>query len=307
MSRARRVSWAWNSPTARICPATPLPCRAAGARSSTSPAIAAPSRNGMPISSLSCRPRCRRISPSPDRQRAACCFRSACRRRVEGGNRWQGHRGSQVPRRGLRHFAPVVGEGEPRQGLHRLPERCDRQGPAACRARRLPRHRARQALHDDRHGDGPGQTWQRQRHRHPGGGDGALHRAGRHHTFRPFYTPVSFGALAGPFSGHHFQPVRKTPLHDWAEEQGAVFVETGLWMRSSWFPREGEDWLAAASREVIATRNGVGLCDVSTLGKIDVQGKDAAPSSTGSTANLLDTRRGQGALWPDAARGRHRL
>jgi sarcosine oxidase subunit alpha len=94
-------------------------------------------------------------------------------------------------------------------------------------------------------------------------------------TFRPFYTPVSFGAFAGPFTGHHFQPVRKTPLHDWAEELGAVFVETGLWMRSSWFPREGEDWLAAASREVLATRNGVGLCDVSTLGKIDVQGRDA--------------------------------
>ena len=58
-------------------------------------------------------------------------------------------------------------------------------------------------------------------------------------TFRPFYTPVSFGALAGPFTGHHFQPVRKTPLHDWADELGAVFVETGLWMRSSWFPRGG--------------------------------------------------------------------
>ncbi|MFM8747422.1 MAG: sarcosine oxidase subunit alpha family protein, partial [Aestuariivirga sp.] len=94
-------------------------------------------------------------------------------------------------------------------------------------------------------------------------------------TFRPFYTPVSFGAFAGPFTGHHFQPVRKTPLHDWAEELGAVFVETGLWMRSSWFPRAGEDWLASASREVLATRKGVGLCDVSTLGKIDVQGKDA--------------------------------
>ena len=94
-------------------------------------------------------------------------------------------------------------------------------------------------------------------------------------TFRPFYTPVSFGAFAGPFTGHHFQPVRKTPLHDWAEEQGAVFVETGLWMRSSWFPREGEDWLASASREVLDTRGAVGLCDVSTLGKIDVQGKDA--------------------------------
>ncbi len=95
-------------------------------------------------------------------------------------------------------------------------------------------------------------------------------------TFRPYYTPVSFGAIAGPFVGPHFQPLRKTPLHDWAHELGAVFVETGLWMRSSWFPRDGEDWLAAASREVMATRQGVGLCDVSTLGKIDVQGADAA-------------------------------
>jgi sarcosine oxidase subunit alpha len=94
-------------------------------------------------------------------------------------------------------------------------------------------------------------------------------------TFRPYYTPVAFGALAGPFVGHHFQPVRKTPLHDWADELGAVFVETGLWMRSSWFPRDGEDWLASASREVLAARSSVALCDVSTLGKIDVQGKDA--------------------------------
>lgn len=94
-------------------------------------------------------------------------------------------------------------------------------------------------------------------------------------TFRPFYTPVSFGALAGHSKGQHFQPVRKTPLHEWAQEQGAVFVETGLWMRSSWFPRDGEDWLAAASREVLSARSGVGLCDVSTLGKIDIQGKDA--------------------------------
>ena len=95
-------------------------------------------------------------------------------------------------------------------------------------------------------------------------------------TFRPYYTPVSFGALAGPFTGHHFQPVRKTPLHQWAEENGAVFVETGLWMRSSWFPRPGEgDWLASVNREVRAVRNSVGLCDVSTLGKIDVQGPDA--------------------------------
>ncbi len=96
-------------------------------------------------------------------------------------------------------------------------------------------------------------------------------------TYRPYYIPVSFGAFAGPFKGLHFQPVRKTPLHEWAQEQGAVFVETGLWMRSSWFPRPGEtDWLETVVREVKATRGSAGLCDVSTLGKIDVQGPDAA-------------------------------
>jgi heterotetrameric sarcosine oxidase alpha subunit len=96
-------------------------------------------------------------------------------------------------------------------------------------------------------------------------------------TFRPFYTPVPFAAFVGPFTGHHFMPVRKTPLHDWAEEQGAVFVETGLWLRSSWFPLPDEEgWLDPVIREVKAARERVGLCDVSTLGKIDVQGPDAA-------------------------------
>ncbi|CAN5375846.1 sarcosine oxidase subunit alpha [soil metagenome] len=95
-------------------------------------------------------------------------------------------------------------------------------------------------------------------------------------TFRPFYTPVPFGAFAGPLVGHHFQPIRKTPLHDWAEELGAVFIETGLWLRSSWFPLPGEkDWLETVIRETKAVRERVGLCDVSTLGKIDVQGPDA--------------------------------
>jgi len=94
-------------------------------------------------------------------------------------------------------------------------------------------------------------------------------------TFRPYYTPVSFGAFAGPFAGHHFQPVRKTPLHDWAAENSAVFVEAGLWMRSAWFPKDGDDWRASADREVRNTRQRVGVCDVSTLGKIDVQGKDS--------------------------------
>ena len=95
-------------------------------------------------------------------------------------------------------------------------------------------------------------------------------------TFRPFYTPVSFGALGGQHVGSHFQPVRRSPLHGWAEKLGAAFVETGQWYRSSWFPRDGEDWLSAMSREVINTRRNVGLCDVSTLGKIEIKGRDAA-------------------------------
>lgn len=96
-------------------------------------------------------------------------------------------------------------------------------------------------------------------------------------TFRPFYTPVSFGALAGSSHGKHFQPVRKSPLHGWAEKRGAVFVETGLWYRSSWFPRADENtWRESVDREVLTVRSAAGLCDVSTLGKIDIFGKDAA-------------------------------
>ena len=75
-------------------------------------------------------------------------------------------------------------------------------------------------------------------------------------TFRPFYTPVSFGALTGASKGKHFQPVRKSPLHDWAEKNGAVFVETGLWYRSSWFPRAGETTLARRRRPRSAERAG---------------------------------------------------
>jgi sarcosine oxidase subunit alpha len=96
-------------------------------------------------------------------------------------------------------------------------------------------------------------------------------------TFRPFYTPVAFGTLTGAYKGKHFQPVRKSPLHDWATRNGAVFVETGLWYRSSWFPREGETtWRQAVDREVVTVRSMAGLCDVSMLGKIEVTGKDAA-------------------------------
>ncbi len=96
-------------------------------------------------------------------------------------------------------------------------------------------------------------------------------------TFRPFYTPVSFGALTGAHRGKHFQPVRKSPLHEWSRKNGAIFVETGLWYRSAWFPREGEKtWRESVDREVLNVRQNAGLCDVSTLGKIEIVGKDAA-------------------------------
>ncbi|MDX0596213.1 sarcosine oxidase subunit alpha family protein [Sinorhizobium medicae] len=96
-------------------------------------------------------------------------------------------------------------------------------------------------------------------------------------TFRPFYTPVSFGALTGAHAGHHFQPVRKSPLHDWAKKHGAVFVETGLWYRSAWFPKSGErSWRESVEREVLNVRKNAGLCDVSMLGKIELSGSDAA-------------------------------
>ncbi|MEF2548935.1 sarcosine oxidase subunit alpha family protein [Aurantimonas sp. E1-2-R+4] len=95
--------------------------------------------------------------------------------------------------------------------------------------------------------------------------------------FRPPYTPVAIGALAGRSRGKDFRPYRLTPSHDWAKEQGAVFVETGAWLRAQWFPRSGEThWRQSVDREVEITRGSVGICDVTTLGKVDIQGRDAA-------------------------------
>jgi heterotetrameric sarcosine oxidase alpha subunit len=96
-------------------------------------------------------------------------------------------------------------------------------------------------------------------------------------VFRPPYTPVAIGALAGHHRGKDFRPTRLSPAHGWAEEQGAVFVEAGQWLRAQYFPRAGErDWLEIVNREVATVRAGVGVCDVSTLGKIDIQGDDVA-------------------------------
>ncbi|MFV0298624.1 MAG: sarcosine oxidase subunit alpha family protein [Hyphomicrobiaceae bacterium] len=96
-------------------------------------------------------------------------------------------------------------------------------------------------------------------------------------TYRPPITPVAIGALAGHHRGRDFRPTRLTPTHAWARQRGAVFVEAGQWLRPQWYPLETErDWLESVCREVEAVRNAVGICDVSTLGKIDLRGEDAA-------------------------------
>ncbi|MES2816834.1 MAG: sarcosine oxidase subunit alpha family protein [Pseudomonadota bacterium] len=94
-------------------------------------------------------------------------------------------------------------------------------------------------------------------------------------TFRPPYTPVTIGALAGESRGEIFQPLRRTPMHEQHEEAGAYFEPVGLWRRPYCFPRAGETHEQAVHREVLNTRQNLGLLDASTLGKIIVKGPDA--------------------------------
>jgi sarcosine oxidase subunit alpha len=94
-------------------------------------------------------------------------------------------------------------------------------------------------------------------------------------TFRPPYTPISMGAIAGEARGKTFQPVRKTPIHDWHEANGAHWEPVGHWRRPYCFLRDDETVGDAVKREVLNTREGVGLLDASTLGKIIVKGPNA--------------------------------
>lgn len=95
-------------------------------------------------------------------------------------------------------------------------------------------------------------------------------------TFRPPYTPVTFGSIIGSARGELFDPIRTAPLHQWAQEQGAKFENVALWRRAWYFPKAGEDMHQAVNRECKAVREGVGIFDASTLGKIEVVGPDAA-------------------------------
>ena len=94
--------------------------------------------------------------------------------------------------------------------------------------------------------------------------------------FRPAYTPATFGAIAGRDVGELFDPERHTPMHAWHEAQGAVWEDVGRWKRPRYYPGPGEGMDAAVARECTAARTGVAMMDASTLGKIDVQGPDAA-------------------------------
>jgi sarcosine oxidase, subunit alpha len=95
-------------------------------------------------------------------------------------------------------------------------------------------------------------------------------------SFRPPYVPVPFAALAGRERGLLSDPIRITSLHQWHVEAGAVFEDVGQWKRPRYFPKQGESMEDAVRRECVAARQGVALMDASTLGKIDIQGPDAA-------------------------------
>ena len=94
-------------------------------------------------------------------------------------------------------------------------------------------------------------------------------------TFRPPYTPISMGAIAGEARGEIFQPLRKTPMDGWHAANGAFFEPVGLWRRTYCYQRPGESVHEAVNREILNTRNKVGMLDASTLGKLLVKGPDA--------------------------------
>ena len=95
-------------------------------------------------------------------------------------------------------------------------------------------------------------------------------------TFRPLYSGVPYGAIAGSEAGDLFDPVRTTAIHGWHVEAGAEFEDVGQWKRPWYYPKAGEGMHDAVNRECLAVRNGVGILDASTLGKIEIEGPDAA-------------------------------
>jgi len=97
-----------------------------------------------------------------------------------------------------------------------------------------------------------------------------------HTTFRPPFTPITIGTIVGREIGMEFMPTRKTPMHNWHEKNNAVFTDAGAWKRPRYYKQGNETLFEASQREAKNVRDHVGICDVTTLGKIDVKGPDAA-------------------------------
>ncbi len=95
-------------------------------------------------------------------------------------------------------------------------------------------------------------------------------------TFRPPYTPLTFGTIVGRNVGEYFDVFRKTPIHEWHVKNNAKFENVGQWKRAWYYPKKGENMHAAVQRESKAARDSAGILDASTLGKIDIQGSDAS-------------------------------
>ncbi len=108
-------------------------------------------------------------------------------------------------------------------------------------------------------------------------------------TFRPPYTPISFGAIAGEARAETFQPLRRTPMHDWHVEAGAHWEPVGQWRRPYCYPKTGESHGDAVSREINQTRSSLGLLDASTLGKLIVKGPDAGKFLDMLYTNMMST------------------
>ncbi|MFC6637528.1 sarcosine oxidase subunit alpha family protein [Sulfitobacter sp. JBTF-M27] len=108
-------------------------------------------------------------------------------------------------------------------------------------------------------------------------------------TFRPPYHPISLASIAGEAKDHVFQPIRRTPIHDWHEANGAIFEPVGQWRRPYAFKRGLESTHDAVMREVKNTREKLGLLDASTLGKIIVKGPDAGKFLDMMYTNVMST------------------
>jgi sarcosine oxidase subunit alpha len=108
-------------------------------------------------------------------------------------------------------------------------------------------------------------------------------------TFRPPYTPVTFGALVGRRVGRQLEPSRRTPFHGSSAAAGAVFVTAGPWLYPRYYPRPGETMAEAIRREALNVRRQVGMVDMSTLGKLELQGRDAAAFLDRAYANKISS------------------